>query len=278
MPIIRFKPTSPARRFASKLDFKAEITKSTPEKSLLSPLKGTGGRNAHGHLTSRHRGGGHKRHYRNIDFKRNKDGLAATVVGIEYDPNRTANIALVRYSDGEKRYILAPVGLKVGQEIWSGTGVEPRVGNTMPLRDIPVGVEIHNIELKPGRGGQMVRAAGMVARLVAKEGEYATVVLPSTEMRLVHMTCRATIGMVGNLDHQNVRIGKAGRHRWMGIRPWSRGSAQNPIAHPMGGGEGKRNGGRHPVSPWGKLAKGGKTRKPKSLSNRFIVRGRKKQR
>jgi large subunit ribosomal protein L2 len=278
MPIIRFKPTSPARRLGSKIDFKAEITKSTPEKSLLSPLKSSGGRNAHGHLTSRHRGGGHKRHYRMVDFKRKKDGVVAKVIGIEYDPNRSANIALLQYADGEKAYILAPVGLKVGAEVESGAHVEPRVGNCMPLRDIPVGVEIHNIELKPGRGGQMVRSAGMVARLVAKEGEYASVVLPSTEMRLVHMTCRATIGMVGNLDHQNVRIGKAGRSRWLGIRPWSRGSAQNPIAHPMGGGEGRRNGGRHPVSPWGVLAKGGKTRKPKNHSNRFIIRGRKKAR
>jgi large subunit ribosomal protein L2 len=278
MPIIRFKPTSPGRRLGSKLDFKADITKTKPEKSLLEPLKGTGGRNAHGHVTSRHRGGGHKRHYRLVDFKRKKDGIPAIVEAIEYDPNRSANIALLKYEDGTKSYILSPIGLSVGHEVRSGSGVEPKPGNTMPLRDIPVGVEIHNIELKRGRGGQLVRSAGMAARLVAKEGDYASIVLPSTEMRLVHVDCRATIGMVGNLDHQNVRIGKAGRHRWMGIRPWSRGSAQNPIAHPMGGGEGRRNGGRHPVSPWGVLAKGGKTRKPKNLSNRFIVRGRKKTR
>ncbi|HYC77428.1 MAG TPA: 50S ribosomal protein L2 [Planctomycetota bacterium] len=278
MPIIRYKPTSPARRLGSKIDFKAEITKSRPEKSLLAPLKGTGGRNAHGHVTSRHRGGGHKRHYRMVDFKRNRDGVAAEVVAVEYDPNRSANIALIRYPDGEKRYILAPHGLKVGQSVSSGTGAEPKLGNCLPLRDIPVGLEIHNIEMKPGRGGQLVRSAGMTARLVAKEGEYATVVLPSTEMRLLPMACRATIGTVGNLDHQNVRIGKAGRNRWLGKRPYSRGSAMNPIAHPMGGGEGRRSGGRHPVSPWGKLAKGGKTRKKKNLSNRFIIRGRKKAR
>ncbi len=278
MAIYRYRPTSPARRGASVGDFKAEITKREPEKSLLSPKKGTDGRNTHGHLTSRHRGGGHKQHYRNIDFKRNKDGVPAKVAGIEYDPNRSANIALLQYADGEKRYILAPVGLKDGMTVISGNNVEPKVGNAMPLKDIPVGVEVHNIELRPNKGGQLVRSAGMVARLVAKEGDYAIILLPSTEMRQVPLTCRATIGMVGNLDHINITIGKAGRHRHMGIRPWSRGSAQNPIAHPMGGGEGRRSGGRHPVSPWGKFAKGGKTRKKKNATNRFIIRGRKKAR
>jgi large subunit ribosomal protein L2 len=278
MAIRRFKSTSPGRRLGSVVDFKVEITKRHPEKSLLATKHGTGGRNQHGHITSRHRGGGHKQHYRIIDFKRNKDGVPAKVAGIEYDPNRSANIALLHYQDGEKRYILAPVGLTVGQTLASGSGAEPRVGNAIPLKDIPVGIEIHNIELRPNRGGQLVRAAGMVARLVAKEGDYATVLLPSGEMRMVPLACRATIGMVGNLDHGNVRIGKAGRHRHMGIRPWSRGSAMNPVAHPMGGGEGRRSGGRHPVSPWGKFAKGGKTRKKKNATNRFIVRGRKKVR
>ncbi len=278
MALRRFKPTSPARRLGSVIDFKSEIQRVAPEKSLVQPKKGTGGRNAHGHVTSRHRGGGHKQQYRVIDFRRDKDGVPAVVASVEYDPNRSANIALLHYADGEKRYILAPLGLTVGQKVESGSGVDPRPGNAMPLADIPVGVEIHNIELRPGKGGQMVRSAGMVARLVAKEGDYATILLPSTEMRMVPLKCRATLGTIGNLDHINVRIGKAGRSRWLGIRPWSRGSAQNPIAHPMGGGEGRRNGGRHPVSPWGKLAKGGKTRKKKAASNRFIVRGRKKAR
>ncbi len=278
MALRRFKPTSPARRLGSVIDFKAEVMRVEPEKSLMQPQKGSGGRNAHGHVTSRHRGGGHKQAYRLIDFRRNKDGVPAVVATVEYDPNRSANIALLHYADGEKRYILAPLGLTAGQKVQSGPGVDPRVGNCMPLADIPVGVEIHNIELRPGRGGQLVRSAGMVARLVAKEGDYATVLLPSTEMRMVPLKCRATLGTIGNTDHINVRIGKAGRSRWLGIRPWSRGSAQNPVAHPMGGGEGRRNGGRHPVSPWGKLAKGGNTRKKKAASNRFIVRGRKKAR
>jgi large subunit ribosomal protein L2 len=278
MAIRRFKPTSPARRGGSVVDFKVELTKRTPERTLLAKKHGSGGRNQHGHITSRHRGGGHKQHYRIIDFKRDKDGVPAKVAGIEYDPNRSANIALLHYADGEKRYILAPVGLTAGQTVSSGTGAEPRVGNAIPLKDIPVGIEVHNIELRPKRGGQMVRAAGMVARLVAKEGDYATILLPSGEMRMVPLACRATVGMVGNLDHGNVTIGKAGRHRHMGIRPYSRGSAQNPVAHPMGGGEGRRSGGRHPVSPWGKYAKGGKTRRKKNATNRFIVRGRKKVR
>ncbi len=278
MAIRRYRARSPGRRGASVVDFKAELTKREPEKSLLAPKKGTGGRNAHGHVTSRHRGGGHKQHYRIIDFKRDKDGVPAKVAGIEYDPNRSANIALLNYADGEKRYILAPVGLTDGMTVISGPAVEPKVGNSMTLKEIPVGVEVHNIELRPGRGGQLVRSAGMVARLVAKEGDYAIILLPSTEMRMVPLTCRATLGMVGNLDHINITIGKAGRHRHMGIRPWSRGSAQNPTAHPMGGGEGRRSGGRHPVSPWGKFAKGGKTRKKKNATSRFIIRGRKKAR
>jgi large subunit ribosomal protein L2 len=278
MAIRRFRPTSPGRRLGSVVDFKVEVTKREPEPGLLAPKRGTGGRNQHGHITSRHRGGAHKKHYRIVDFKRDKDGVPAKVAGIEYDPNRSANIALLHYADGEKRYILAPVGLTVGQTVSSGQGAEPRVGNAIPLKDIPVGIEIHNVELRPNRGGQLVRSAGMVARLVAKEGDYATILLPSGEMRLVSLVCRATVGMVGNLDHGNVRIGKAGRHRHMGKRPYSRGSAQNPVAHPMGGGEGRRSGGRHPVSPWGKFAKGGKTRRKKAASNRFIVRGRKRVR
>lgn len=277
MGIKTFRPTSPGRRLGSVLIFREEITRTTPEKSLLEPLKGTGGRNAHGHLTSRHRGGGAKRTYRRIDFLREKDGVPAKVATIEYDPNRSANIALLQYRDGEKRYIIAPKGLKVGSEVLSGPGIEPVLGNALPLSDIPLGMEIHNLELRPGKGAALARSAGMTARLLAKEDRYGTVVLPSGEMRRVLLTCRATIGQVGNLDHQHVRIGKAGRSRHLGIRPYSRGSAQNPIAHPMGGGEGRRSGGRHPVSPWGKLAKGGKTRAPKNRSNKFIVRRRKKR-
>jgi large subunit ribosomal protein L2 len=277
MAIRRFNPTSPGRRKGSVLLFKADITRSTPEKSLLEPLKKTGGRNVHGHITSRHRGGGAKRAYRRIDFKRNKDGVPASVFSIEYDPNRTANIALLHYKDGEKRYILAPNGLRPGMEVVSGRHVEPTVGNTMPLGDIPLGMEIHAIELRPGRGAQIARSAGVSARLVAKEGDFATLLLPSGEMRRVPQTCRATLGLVGNSDHQHVRLGKAGRSRHMGIRPTTRGSAMNPVAHPMGGGEGRRAGGRHPVSPWGKPAKGGRTRKRKNPTNKFIVRRRKKR-
>ncbi len=277
MGIKVFRPTSPGRRLGSVIIFRDDITRTEPEKSLLEPIKKTGGRNAHGHMTSRHRGGGAKRAYRRIDFRRDKDGVPAKVFSIEYDPNRSANIALLHYKDGEKRYILAPNGLRVGTEILSGPGIEPTVGNALPLSDIPLGMEIHNIELRPGKGGVVARSAGMVARLLAKEDQYATVVLPSGEMRKVLAGCKATIGQVGNLDHQHVRIGKAGRNRHLGKRPYSRGSAQNPIAHPMGGGEGRRSGGRHPVSPWGKPAKGGKTRKPKNPSNKFIVRRRKKR-
>ena len=228
-------------------------------------------------MTIRHRGGGAKRAYRLIDWKRNKDGVPAKVHAIEYDPNRTANIALLHYLDGEKRYIIAPAGLKVGSMLESGQQVEPLVGNAMPLGSVPLGMEVHCVELQPGRGGQLARSAGLAARLVAKEGRYATLVLPSGEMRKVLLTCRATVGSVGNADHQHVKIGKAGRNRHLGRRPRVRGSAMNPIAHPMGGGEGRRSGGRHPMSPWGKPSKGGRTRKHKKSSSAFIVRGRKKK-
>ncbi len=276
MAIRKFKPTSPGRRLGSVLVFKEDITRTTPEKSLLEPIRGTGGRNSHGRITSRHRGAGVKRSYRIIDFKRTKDGVPAKVFSVEYDPNRSANIALLHYLDGEKRYIIAPQGLKVGTTVVSGSGSEPPLGNSLPLMEVPLGMEVHCVEYKPGKGAQMVRSAGMSARLLAKEEGMATLVLPSGEMRKVQLECRATVGTVGNSDHQHVRIGKAGRNRHFGIRPQTRGSAMNPIAHPMGGGEGRRAGGRHPVSPWGKPAKGGKTRKPKSLSNKFIVRRRKK--
>jgi large subunit ribosomal protein L2 len=277
MGIRRFKPTSPGRRLGSVLVFREEITRTSPEKSLLEPLKRSGGRNSHGHITSWHRGGGAKRHYRRIDFRRNKDGVPAKVFSIEYDPNRSSNIALLHYRDGEKRYILAPKGLRVGMEVLSGAAVEPTVGNAMPISGIPLGMEVHNVELRPGQGGRMVRSAGMAARVLAKEDRYATLVLPSGEMRKVLATCRATIGAVGNSDHQHVRLGKAGRKRHLGRRPTVRGSAMNPVAHPMGGGEGRRAGGRHPMSPWGRPAKGGKTRSRKAPSNKFIIRKRKKR-
>lgn len=276
MAIRKFKPTSPGRRLGSVLVFKEDITRTTPEKSLLETVRGTGGRNAHGRITSRHRGAGVKRRYRIIDFKRTKDGVPAKVFSIEYDPNRSANIALLHYLDGEKRYIIAPHGLKVGATVVSGSGSEPVLGNSLPLLEVPLGMEVHCVEYRPGKGAQMARSAGMSARLLAKEEGMATLILPSGEMRKVQLECRATVGTVGNADHQHVRIGKAGRNRHFGIRPQTRGSAMNPIAHPMGGGEGRRAGGRHPVSPWGKPAKGGKTRKPKNLSNKFIVRRRKK--
>ena len=277
MAIRRFKPTSPGRRHGSVLVFRDVVTRTEPEKSLLEPVKRTGGRNTHGHITMRRRGGGAKRRYRRIDFKRDKDGVPARVFSIEYDPNRSANIALLHYRDGEKRYMLAPAGLRVGMEVVSGEGAEPSLGNAMPLGKIPLGMEIHNIEMKPGRGGQLARSAGMSARLMAKEGKYASIALPSGEMRKVLLTCRATLGVVGNADHQHVELGKAGRARHLGRRPKVRGSAMNPVAHPMGGGEGRRAGGRHPQSPWGKPAKGGNTRKRKKPSNKFIVRSRKKR-
>ncbi len=274
MGIKKFKPTSPGRRQMTVLSYE-EITKKDPEKSLLAPLSKRAGRNGKGRITVRHRGGGHKRRYRIIDFKRNKDGVPAKVAAIEYDPNRSANIALLHYHDGAKRYIIAPQGLKVGHEVMSGSEADIKVGNTLPLVNIPVGTLIHNIELKPGKGGQIVRSAGSVAQLMAKEGDYAHVRLPSGEVRLVHLKCRATIGQIGNLDVENVTIGKAGRARWKGVRPTVRGSAMNAADHPHGGGEGRAPVGRkYPVSPWGKIAVGGRTRRKKPSDN-MIVRKRK---
>jgi large subunit ribosomal protein L2 len=274
MAIKRYKPTSPGRRGMSVSTFE-EITKFEPEKSLLQPLRRTGGRNNQGRITSRHRGGGAYHHYRVIDFKRNKFDVGATVVGIEYDPNRSARIALLRYDDGEKRYILAPVGLNVGDRVMSGASAEVRVGHTMPMRAIPLGTQLHNIELKRGRGGQIVRSAGASAQLMAKEGNYATLRLPSGEMRRIHLECMATIGQVGNLDHQNITIGKAGRSRWLGRRPHVRGSAMNPVDHPHGGGEGHAPRGMPPKTKWRKPAYGVKTRNNKR-TDQFIVRRRTK--
>ncbi len=274
MGIKSFKPYSPGRRFMTVSTFE-EITTDKPEKSLLAPLKSHGGRNQKGRLTVRHQGGGHKRRYRIIDFKRNKDGIPAKVATIEYDPNRSARIALLHYVDGEKRYILAPNGLKVGDMVESGSEADIKVGNALPLKNIPVGTMIHNIEMKIGKGGQMVRSAGTAAQLMAKEGDYATLRMPSGEVRKVHINCRATIGQVGNLDHENITIGKAGRSRWLGRRPAVRGVAQNPIDHPHGGGEGHSPVGRkHPVTKWGKCAMGAKTRRKKA-SDKLIVRRRK---
>lgn len=276
MGIRIYRPTSAGRRNSSVNDF-SEVThplSNRPEKSLTEPIKKTGGRNHSGKITSWWRGGGHKRLYRVIDFKRNRDDIAAKVLDIQYDPNRTCNIALIEYPDNEKRYVLAPLGLKAGDSISSGERVEPQVGNTMPLKNIPVGMDIHNIELTPGQGGKLVRGAGGVGRLMACEGDYATITLPSGEMRQVHARCRATIGQLGNLDHQNITWGKAGRTRHRGRRPHVRGKAMNPVAHPLGGGEGRSNGGRHPCSPWGQLAKGGRTRNPRARSNRRIIRRR----
>jgi large subunit ribosomal protein L2 len=274
MAIRRYKPTSPGRRVSSVSDH-AEITRSEPEKTLLAPMRKTGGRNHHGRITSRRRGGGHKRQYRIIDFKRDRDGIPARVVSIEYDPNRSAHIALLHYTDGVKSYILAPKGLQVGEEIVSGAHVEPKTGNCMPLRAIPQGLIVHNVEMYPGRGGQLARSAGTQVQLSAKEGDYAHLVLPSGEMRMVHLDCRGTIGQVGNVEQNLVRLGKAGRSRWLGRRPKVRGSAMYPAAHPLGGGEGRTGAGRPPCSPWGKPAKGGKTRNPRKVSNRHIVRRRK---
>jgi large subunit ribosomal protein L2 len=276
MAIKNYKPTSAGRRHGNVLDF-VEITRSTPEKGLLRPLNKTGGRNNHGHQTSRRRGGGHKRMYRVVDFKRNKDGVPARVASIEYDPNRSANLALLFYADGEKRYILAPQGVAVGQTLMSGPEAEPNVGNCMPLANIPVGLQIHNVELKEGRGGQICRSAGSAAQLTAREGDYAAVLLASGELRQVHVRCRATIGRVGNLDHQNVKLGKAGRSRHLGIRPSVRGTAMNPVDHPLGGGEGRTKGGRHPCSPSGVLAKGGRRRRKNHPTDRFILRSRHKK-
>ena len=265
------KPSSPGRRFQTVSDF-SEITTTSPEKSLLAKKHSTGGRNNNGRKTSRHRGGGHKQRYRIIDFKRNKDAVPATVASIEYDPNRNCRIALLHCHDGEKRYILAPAGLEVGDKLESGQYAEVRVGNALPLRYMPVGTTIHNIELKPGAGGQMARSAGAGVQLVAKEGTHATLRLPSTEMRRVPIDCRATVGSVGNAEADLIKIGKAGRNRWKGVRPQTRGVAMNPVDHPLGGGEGKTSGGRHPVSPWGKPE--GRTRKKNKQSNDMIIRRR----
>src|SRR6516225_992792 len=273
MGIRQYKPTTPGRRQGSVSDF-AEITarKKKPEKSLLRPHRKKGGRNNQGIVCSRFRGGGHKRMYRIIDFKRRKDNVWATVVSIEYDPNRSSRIALLQYEDGEKRYILAPEGLKAGDRLLSGENAEPRVGNCLPLTKIPLGMEIHNLEMQPGRGGQICRSAGCSATLTAREANWAQVTLPSGEVRRVSSACRATIGTIGNADHMNVSLGKAGRKRWMGRRPHNRGTSMNPVSHPMGGGEGRTAGGRHPCSPTGVLAKGGKTRKKRKPSNAAILR------
>lgn len=274
MGIRTYQPTSPGRRNASVNNY-AEITRSQPEKSLVKRIKKSGGRNHSGKTTTRFRGGGARKIYRIIDFKRNKDGIPAKVAALEYDPNRTCHIALLHYADGEKRYILAPLGLQIGDFVESGVRVEPKVGNCMTLAAIPAGIEIHNIELNPGQGGKIVRSAGAVARIGAKEGNYAHIILPSGEMRMIPLSCRATIGQIGNLDHQHVDIGKAGRKRHMGRRPHVRGKAMNPVAHPLGGGEGRSNGGRHPCSPTGVSAKGGKTRNRRKASNKRIIRRRK---
>jgi len=274
MAVKKYSPITPARRFMTSQDF-SELSKVEPEKSLLRPLSKHGGRNSYGRITVRHQGGGNRQKYRVIDFKRDKDGIKAKVATIEYDPNRTANIALLNYVDGEKRYILAPVGLKVGDIVESGESADIKTGNALPLANIPVGSLIHNIELKPGKGGQMVRAAGNAAQLMAKEGDYAQVRLPSGEVRMVRINCKATIGQVGNIDHENVKIGKAGRKRWMGVRPTVRGVVMNPVDHPHGGGEGKSPIGRpSPVTPWGKPTLGYKTRKKNNKSDKFIIKRR----
>jgi large subunit ribosomal protein L2 len=277
MGIRVYKPTSAGRRNSSVNDY-AELTTARPEKSLCKRIKKNGGRNHSGKTTVRFRGGGARKIYRIIDFKRNKDDVSAEVATIEYDPNRNCFISLLNYKDGEKRYILAPLGIKVGDHVESGAVCEPKIGNTMPLSAIPAGLEIHNIEMRIGQGGKLVRGAGNAAKIVAKEGNWITIILPSGEMRMIRKECRATIGRVSNPDHQNVRIGKAGRKRHMGRRPHVRGKAMNPVAHPMGGGEGRANGGRHPCSPTGVLAKGGKTRNPRSPSNNRIIRRRKSKR
>ena len=271
MGIRKRKPTSAGRRFQTVSDF-AEITKSTPEKTLLAPSPRTGGRNSYGRKTARHRGGGHKQQYRIVDFKRNKDAITAKVVAIEYDPNRTCRIALLHYADGEKAYILAPKGLEVGQHVSSGQGADIKPGNAMPLRYMPVGTTVHNVELRPGQGGKIARSAGMAVQLVAKEGEFATLRMPSTEMRRVLIDCRATVGEVGNSEHELIKIGKAGRNRWKGVKPQSRGVAMNPVDHPLGGGEGKTSGGRPAVSPWGKPER--RTRDKNKPSQQLIVRRR----
>ena len=268
------KPTSPGRRFQTVSDF-AEITTDTPEKSLIAKKSSTGGRNTYGRTTSRHRGGGHKQRYRIIDFKREKDGIPARVASIEYDPNRNARIALLNYADGEKRYILAPVGVGLGDRLESGSGADIRPGNALPLRNVPAGTLVHAIEMRPGGGAKLARSAGTAVQLMSKEGDLALLRLPSGEMRQVHLDCRATVGQVGNTEAELIKLGKAGRKRWKGVRPQTRGVAMNPVDHPLGGGEGKASGGRHPTSPWGK--KEGRTRSKKKVSNKYIVRRRAKK-
>ena len=276
MALKKYKPTSPGRRFQSVSDF-AEITRKDPEKSLLAPLHKTGGRNNNGRITTRHQGGGHKRQYRLIDFKRKKDGVPAKVATIEYDPNRSARIALLHYADGEKRYILAPGKLAVGDTVTSGPGSDIKPGNCLALSDIPTGTVVHAVEMQPGRGAAMARSAGTSIQLMAKEGQYAILRMPSSEMRMVPLTCRATIGVVGNAEHEGISIGKAGRNRWLGKRPTVRGTAMNPVDHPHGGGEGKnKSAGRHPVTPWGVPTKGHRTRNKKKASSALIIRRRKK--
>jgi large subunit ribosomal protein L2 len=275
MAIKTYRPYTKTRRYQTTLGFE-ELTTSKPHKALLEPKDRISGRNNRGRITIRHRGGGHKRHYRTIDFKRDKAGIAARVATVEYDPNRSAFISLLHYADGEKRYILYPQGLKVGDKVVSGPEADIVVGNSLPLKNIPLGTTLHNLELRPGKGGQLVRSAGGSAQLVAKEEDYAQVRLPSGEVRRLHVDCTATIGQVGNLDHENVTVGKAGRKRWMGIRPTVRGVAMNPVDHPLGGGEGKTSGGRHPVTPWGQPTRGYKTRHNKQ-TDRFIVRRRQKK-
>ena len=278
MPVRIYKPTSAGRRKMSVSDFKDLTPGARPERSLLGgAVKKSGGRNSNGRITSWHRGGGHKRRFRSVDFRRNKPGVPARVAAIEYDPNRSAHIALLHYRDGEKRYILAPHGVRVGDQLESGKGAEIRPGNALALSDIPLGTVLHAIEMKPGKGAQLVRAAGTGAQLMAREGQYATLRMPSGEMRMVHVRCMATIGQVGNIEHENVRVGKAGRSRWLGKRSNVRGVAMNPVDHPMGGGEGKSSGGRHPCTPWGKPTKGHKTRKKAKASNKYIVKRRGKK-
>lgn len=274
MPVKTFRPTTPTQRFKSVSTFE-EVTKTTPEKGLLQPIRKKAGRNNMGRIMVRRRGGGHKRHYRMVDFKRDKFDVPAKVAAIEYDPNRSALIALLHYVDGEKRYIIAPEGLQVGETLVSGENAEIKVGNVLPLTKIPLGTAVHNIELKPGRGGQIVRSAGASAQLMAREGQYATVKLPSGEVRMVRAECLATIGQVGNSDHFNITLGKAGRSRWLGRRPKVRGVVMNPVDHPMGGGEGRSSGGRHPTTPWGKPTKGYKTRKKGKKTDDLIVKRRK---
>jgi large subunit ribosomal protein L2 len=275
MPTRRFRPTSPGRRFMTVSDF-AEVTKSEPEKSLVEPVKKKGGRNNKGRITTRHKGGGHKRRYRVVDFKRSKDGIPAKVAAIEYDPNRSANIALLHYADGAKAYILAPARLRVGAFVESGPTADIKPGNTLPLQNIPTGTLVHNVELKPGQGGKIARSAGSGVQLVGKDGDTAVLRLPSGELRRVPLACRATVGQVGNVDHENITGGKAGRSRWRGKRPTVRGSAMNPVDHPHGGGEGKSKGGRHPVTPWGVPTLGKRTRRKHKESDRLIIRQRRR--